>query len=66
VNKHFDEEGLLQVVWHGVQEEFIRDYNRIVDLLQRCYSDTGLSLEFDINDLLTTFSELALGNRRNR
>ncbi|KAI8048022.1 exocyst complex component Sec3-domain-containing protein [Syncephalis plumigaleata] len=66
VNKHFDEDGLFQVVWHGVQEEFIRDYNRIVDLLQRCYSDTGLSLEFDINDLLTTFSELAQGSRRNR
>ncbi|RKP27245.1 exocyst complex component Sec3-domain-containing protein [Syncephalis pseudoplumigaleata] len=67
VNKHFsDEDGLFQVVWHGVQEEFIRDYNRFIDLLQRCYSDTGLSLEFDINDLLGTFSELAQGNRRNR
>ncbi|KAI9595869.1 exocyst complex component Sec3-domain-containing protein [Syncephalis fuscata] len=67
VNKHFsDEDGLLQVVWHGIQEEFIRDHGRFTDLLQKCYSDTGLSLEFDINNLLDTFSELAQGNKRNR
>ncbi|RKP07488.1 exocyst complex component Sec3-domain-containing protein [Thamnocephalis sphaerospora] len=65
VNKHFsDEDGLLQVVWHGIQEEFIRDHGRFTDLLQRCYSDTGLTLEFSINDLLDTFSELAKNSRR--
>jgi hemerythrin len=65
VNKHFsDEEGLLQVVWHGIQEEFIRDHNRTTELMQKCYAHTGLSIDFTINDLLDTFSELAKNNRR--
>ncbi|KAL1922367.1 uncharacterized protein VTP21DRAFT_9906 [Calcarisporiella thermophila] len=60
VDKHFsEEEGLLQVVWHGIQEEFIKQHERFTRLIQKCYPDTNATLEFSINDLLKYFSELA-------
>ncbi|OAD71491.1 hypothetical protein PHYBLDRAFT_187571 [Phycomyces blakesleeanus NRRL 1555(-)] len=60
VDKHFsEEEGLLQVVWRGIQEEFIRQHEKMEDLIQKCYPDAGVHLEFTIQDLLAMMSELA-------
>ncbi|KAG1084658.1 hypothetical protein G6F42_021696 [Rhizopus arrhizus] len=60
VDKHFsEEEGLLQVVWRGIQEEFIRQHEKMEDLINKCYPDAGAHLEFTIQDLLGMMSELA-------
>lgn len=60
VDKHFsEEEGLLQVVWRGIQEEFIRQHEKMEDLIHKCYPDAGVKLEFTIQDLLAMMSELA-------
>ncbi|KAI8967455.1 exocyst complex component Sec3-domain-containing protein [Mycotypha africana] len=60
VDKHFtEEEGLLQVVWRGIQEEFIRQHEKMEELISKCYPDTGVHLEFTIQDLLSMMSELA-------
>ncbi|KAI8990352.1 exocyst complex component Sec3-domain-containing protein [Pilobolus umbonatus] len=60
VDKHFsEEEGLLQVVWRGIQEEFIRQHEKMEDLIYKCYHDAGAHLEFTIQDLLGMMSELA-------
>ncbi|KAI9496495.1 exocyst complex component Sec3-domain-containing protein [Zychaea mexicana] len=60
VDKHFsEEEGLLQVVWRGIQEEFIQQHEKMENLIQKCYPDTRLHLEFSIDDLLSMMSELA-------
>ncbi|GAA5808968.1 hypothetical protein MFLAVUS_002368 [Mucor flavus] len=60
VDKHFsEEEGLLQVVWRGIQEEFIRQHEKMEDLIRKCYPDAGAHLEFTIQDLLAMMSELA-------
>ncbi|KAI9007517.1 exocyst complex component Sec3-domain-containing protein [Phycomyces nitens] len=60
VDKHFsEEEGLLQVVWRGIQEDFIRQHEKMEDLIQKCYPDAGVHLEFSIPDLLAMMSELA-------
>ncbi|KAI7899871.1 exocyst complex component Sec3-domain-containing protein [Cokeromyces recurvatus] len=60
VDKHFsEEEGLLQVVWRGIQEEFIRQHEKMEDLIRKCYPDAGVQLEFTIQDLLGMMSELA-------
>ncbi|KAI8066373.1 exocyst complex component Sec3-domain-containing protein [Gongronella butleri] len=54
VDKHFtEEEGLLQVVWRGIQEELIRQHERMEKLIDRCYPDAGVHLEFSIKDLLS-------------
>ncbi|KAL1934170.1 hypothetical protein VTP01DRAFT_6352, partial [Rhizomucor pusillus] len=60
VDKHFSEEsGLLQVVWRGIQEEFIQQHEKMEKLIQKCYPDAKLHLEFTIDDLLNMMSELA-------
>ena len=61
VEKHLsEEENLLQVVWHHMQEEFIRQYKYIEDLLQRCYPGAQICLDFTMEDILEYFSGIAM------
>jgi len=61
VEKHTaeDDNRLLQVVWREMQEEFIRQYNHYDNLLQQCYSGTGIKMDFTLSDILNYFSEIA-------
>ncbi|XP_078371204.1 exocyst complex component 1-like isoform X1 [Oculina patagonica] len=60
VEKHLcEEENLLQVVWHSMQEEFIQQYKHFEDLIQRCYPGSMINLEVTINDILSYFSSIA-------
>ncbi|XP_032671124.1 exocyst complex component 1 [Odontomachus brunneus] len=60
VEKHLcEEENLLQVVWREMQNEFIAQYRNIEELIQRCYPDSMVTLEFTIQDILEFFSEIA-------
>lgn len=60
VEKHLSEEGnLLQVVWRAMQEEFIRQYKMLEELIQQCYPGSMITLEFTIEDILNYFSEIA-------
>ncbi|KAG0308790.1 hypothetical protein BGZ98_006837 [Dissophora globulifera] len=62
VDKHFsseEEEGLLQVAWRGIQEEFIRQHERFSRLIRECYPDAGVQMEFSMQELLGFFSEIA-------
>lgn len=54
-----DEENLLQVVWHTMQDDFIRAYKHYDDLINNCYPDSMISLEFSMNDVLEYFSNIA-------
>lgn len=61
VEKHLcEDENLLQVVWHAMQEEFIRQYKYIEDLLERCYPGAQISLDFTMSDILEYFSDIAM------
>jgi len=61
VEKHLcEEENLLQVVWRAMQEEFVRQYKYIEDLLQRCYPGAQISLDFTIANILEYFSDIAI------
>ena len=60
VEKHLcDEENLLQVVWHSLQDEFLKQYKHFESLIAKCYPGSGITLEFTINDLLAFFSDIA-------
>ncbi|KAI8903121.1 exocyst complex component Sec3-domain-containing protein [Gorgonomyces haynaldii] len=60
VDKHYsEEEGLLQVVWRGIQEEFTRMLRRYEELIAKCYPESNLRLDFTMEELLGYFSELA-------
>ena len=49
----------LQVTWRSMQEEFIRQYKHIEDLIARCYPGANVNLEFSINEVLQYFSDIA-------
>ncbi|KAH6923801.1 hypothetical protein HPB50_007267 [Hyalomma asiaticum] len=61
VEKHLSDESssLLQVVWHSMQDEFIRQYKSLEALVQRCYPGSMITLEFTIDDILAFFSDIA-------
>ncbi|XP_043918414.1 exocyst complex component 1 [Protopterus annectens] len=60
VDKHLcEEENLLQVVWHSMQDEFIRQYKHFEGLIARCYPGSGVTMEFTIQDILEYFSSIA-------
>lgn len=60
VEKHLcEEENLLQVVWHSMQDEFIQQYKHFDDLIQRCYPGSMINIEVSINDILSYFSNIA-------
>ena len=60
LEKHLcDEENLLQVVWHSLQDEFLKQYKHFETLIAKCYPGSGITLEFTINDLLGYFSDIA-------
>ncbi len=60
VEKHLcEEENLLQVVWHSMQDEFLKQYKHFDQLITKCYPGAGITLEFTISDLLTYFSDIA-------
>nr|XP_014424206.1 exocyst complex component 1 [Pelodiscus sinensis] len=60
VDKHLcEEENLLQVVWHSMQDEFIRQYKHFEGLIARCYPGSGVIMEFTIQDILDYCSSIA-------
>jgi len=60
VERHLcEEEGLIQVVWREMQDEFIQQYKCIEDLIQRCYPGAQVSLDFTIENVLEYFSDIA-------
>uniref|UniRef100_A0A8C9S6C2 Exocyst complex component 1 n=1 Tax=Scleropages formosus TaxID=113540 RepID=A0A8C9S6C2_SCLFO len=60
VDKHLcEEENLLQVVWHSMQDEFICQYKHFEDLIGRCYPGSGITMDFTIQDILEYFSSIA-------
>ncbi|KAH8319527.1 hypothetical protein KR067_012707 [Drosophila pandora] len=60
VEKHLsEEENLLQVVWRAMQEEFIAQYNYLEERIQKCYAGAMINLEFNIQDILNFFSDIA-------
>ncbi|KAL8621072.1 hypothetical protein ACOMHN_040597 [Nucella lapillus] len=54
-----EEENLLQVVWHEMQDMFINQYKHYDDLMKMCYPDSNISLEFTIDSVLQYFSDIA-------
>lgn len=42
-----------------MQGEFIAQYKHIEELIQRCYPDSNVTLEFTIQNILEFFSEIA-------
>ncbi|XP_035825446.1 exocyst complex component 1 isoform X2 [Aplysia californica] len=54
-----EEENLIQVVWHEMQDVFIQQYKYYDELMRRCYPDSNITLEFTMQNVLQFFSDIA-------
>ncbi len=60
VERHLSEEdNMLIVVWHMLQEEFVKTYRHYTSLIAQCYRDPNIHLEFTIEELLEYFTNIA-------
>ncbi|KAF8562138.1 hypothetical protein P879_07136 [Paragonimus westermani] len=60
VEKHLSEEGnLFQVVWRSIQAQFLEQCQLFNVLINECYPDSGIALEFTIDHLQNYFAEIA-------
>ncbi|KAM8800167.1 LOW QUALITY PROTEIN: exocyst complex component 1-like [Eudromia elegans] len=63
IHRHLSpEENLLPVVWHAMEQEFMRQYQEFEDLIQRCYAGSGITMDFTMEDLLSYFNSITLSN----
>ncbi|EGD72018.1 hypothetical protein PTSG_00034 [Salpingoeca rosetta] len=53
------EENLLVVVWRSIQEEFVRLHAHFEELIAKCYPNSNIRLEFEVEDLLQYFASIA-------
>lgn len=53
------EENLLVVVWRSIQSEFVALHSHLEALIAKCYPDSHIRLEFEVQDLLQYFSNIA-------
>ena len=59
VDKHLSPEmGMNQVVWHQMQTQLIIQFKNIKSLIESCYSDANVKLDFTIEDLYGFFSDI--------
>ncbi|BFZ14807.1 hypothetical protein BsWGS_17846 [Bradybaena similaris] len=54
-----EEENLIQVVWHEMQNLFITQYKYYDSLMTKCYPDSNITLEFTMDNVLQFFSDIA-------
>mmetsp|Transcript_22679 Transcript_22679/g.68296 ORF Transcript_22679/g.68296 Transcript_22679/m.68296 type:complete len:850 (+) Transcript_22679:54-2603(+) len=60
VDRHLSDDAyLMDVVWRNLQEEMVKQYNRFDELIALCYPGEKVSLEFDVNDMLSYFVSIA-------
>ncbi|KAL5964911.1 Exocyst complex component 1 [Taenia solium] len=65
VEKNLSEEAnLFPVVWRSIQSEVTKQCMFYEELIRKCYSDSGLALDFTIDDLQKYFSEIASAPKR--
>ncbi|XP_008942485.1 PREDICTED: exocyst complex component 1-like [Merops nubicus] len=57
-----EEENLLPVVWHAMEQQLMRQYREFEELIQRCYAGSGITMDFTTEDLLSYFNSITLSN----
>ena len=48
-----------QVVWRATQEQLIALHRHYTEIIERCYPQSGITLDFSIEDVLTLTNDIA-------
>lgn len=62
MEKYVTEAGLKQVMWHNLQEAFVRQYERYQELVDLCYPNSSIQLPVTIGEILEFFSSIAFSH----
>ncbi|ORX78934.1 hypothetical protein BCR32DRAFT_269795 [Anaeromyces robustus] len=56
--KHFSDENLIPEIWQSLQNEFTGHIKRIEDIINKCYANTNIKLDFTIEELQNMYSDI--------
>ncbi|KAG4107324.1 hypothetical protein H8356DRAFT_1268497 [Neocallimastix lanati (nom. inval.)] len=56
--KHFTEENLIPEIWDDIQKDFTNHIKRIEDLINKCYSNINIKLDFTIEELQNMYYDI--------
>ncbi|CAF0977524.1 unnamed protein product [Rotaria sordida] len=60
IEKHLSENSsLMQAIWHDIQTLVLEEHQRMTKLIELCYPNSNIQLEFTVEHLLTFFTETA-------
>ncbi|CAF4360437.1 unnamed protein product [Rotaria socialis] len=60
IEKHLSENSsLLQAIWHDIQTLVVEEHQRMTTLIEICYPNSNIKLEFTVEHLLNFFTETA-------
>ncbi|CAF0927129.1 unnamed protein product [Adineta steineri] len=60
IEKHLsDNTGLIQAIWHDIQSLVLDEHQRMTKLIELCYPNSNIHLEFTVENLLAFFTETA-------
>ena len=54
-----EDEGLQTVAWGNIHDEFIHLVSSFTNIINKCYADANMRLEFEIADLAAYFDAIA-------
>ncbi|OUM68813.1 hypothetical protein PIROE2DRAFT_3332, partial [Piromyces sp. E2] len=56
--KHFTEENLIPEIWISIQNEFSDHIKHIEELINKCYANTNIKLDFTLEDLQNMYNDV--------
>ena len=60
MEKYVTEAGLKQVMWHNLQEAFVRQFERYQELVNLCYPNSNIQLPVTVDEILEFFSSIGM------
>ncbi|ORX50398.1 hypothetical protein BCR36DRAFT_327222 [Piromyces finnis] len=58
LSKHFTEESLIPEIWLSIQNEFTDHIKRIEELINKCYANTNIKLDFTLEELQNMYYDI--------
>lgn len=56
--KHFTDDNLIAEIWLSIQNEFTDHIKIIEDLINKCYPNTNIKLDFTLDELKNMYYDI--------
>ncbi|XP_065058911.1 exocyst complex component 1-like [Rhopilema esculentum] len=58
LEKYFSTDNFVQVIWRSLQLEFVQQYERYQDLINKCYPGSNIKMPVEVDEILDMFSNI--------